>query len=144
MCACSWTVVSTLFTAFHAQVFFCWLLAVLTCVQNMADWNPRARWILWMDSLAWAIQSLASLTARDFTPLSIHHFQLRVDGRRIGRSSGLWCDPCLNHQKSWGWPTARVGHLPCNAPVGVAVWLGQRGPWRLKNHFCTKVFSLTS
>ena len=31
----------------------------------------------------------------------------------------------------------------CNAPVGVAVWLGQWWPWTLKRRFCPTVFSLT-
>ncbi len=51
--ACSWMVMSTPWTVFHARVFILWVLACRTCVRNSADLNPRQgvsyEWHHWLE-----------------------------------------------------------------------------------------------
>src|SRR6266404_4497710 len=89
MHVCSCTEVSAPWTALHAQVLVLCILACRTCVWNKADLNPRARRILWMASLAWALRSLASLAAREVASCLTHQLHPREDGSGIGISSGL-------------------------------------------------------
>ena len=53
---------------FHAHVLVCWVLAGWTWSLNRAALKPRARQIWWIEPLAWAWQSLASLSTRDCKP----------------------------------------------------------------------------